>query len=177
MTMRSAPSPTNADRPRAFTLLEVLVVITILATAVMIVMPTMTNDTRLRLMAASTILTSDIELAQVMTIARPDEAVVVRFDAAGDRYWLAPAADPETPIDRADNGDPYVVVLGAGRASAATNVTFTLQDVTDGTLAFDAHGGILDFTAEPLITLGLDGEWIRLDVSASTGSVRETYGP
>ena len=52
-------------------------------------MPAFQEDNRLRLTAASAILASDIEYAQVLNIAHPDEPVVVVFDADGATYWLA----------------------------------------------------------------------------------------
>jgi hypothetical protein len=125
-------------------------------------------------MAASRVLASDIELAQVMTIAHPDNPVVVRFDADEPRYWLAYASAPETPIAREDNGDPYDVTFGVGRARSAAGVTFTLDQTPSNTLEFAAHGGLSDFTIAPAIRLACNTRGIQLAVSASTGSITES---
>jgi Tfp pilus assembly protein FimT len=153
-----------------------LITITIIATIAMIVAPSLTDDTRLRLMSASGVLISDIELAQVMTISHPDEPIVVRFDPTKDEYWLAYADTPATPMLRADNGEPYRLKLGEGRMLTAGTATLTVSDMTANTLEFNAQGGLEDFSATPQITISLDGEWVRLDVAPTTGSVTETFG-
>jgi len=170
------PPPTSTSR-RAFTLLEMLIVITIIATIAALVIPSFNDDSRLRLMAASSVITSDIELAQVMTISQPDQPMVVRFEPDHHRYHLARASDPATPINREDTGEPYRVTLGQGRASTAEGVTFTTAEIPDNTLAFNPQGGVDDFTTSPRITLSLAGRTITLDISASTGSITETAAP
>src|SRR5688572_18314175 len=91
---------------RAFTLLEMLVTMVIAATVAAIVAPMFSDDSRLRVMAASSIVASDIELAQVMTISRPDKPVVVSFDADGATYWLAYASSPGTALTLAGTTVP-----------------------------------------------------------------------
>jgi len=161
----------------AFTLLEVLVVITIIAAVAALVLPTFNDDSRLRLMAAAAVMTSDIELAQVMTISQPDDPVIVRFEPARNRYHLAWADTPGTPMTRQATDETYRVTMGIGRAATAEGVTFTTADVTDDILAFNPQGGMLDFASSPRITLSLDGRTITLDISPSTGSITETAGP
>ena len=90
----------HARRRTAFTLLELMVSVTIIAVAAAAVIPSYSDSGRARVIAATSIITSDIELAQVMTISYPSEPVVVRFDPAQNRYWLAYADSPETPIAR-----------------------------------------------------------------------------
>jgi len=167
----------NITGRSAFTLLEVLVVITILAVVAVLAAPSFSDDSRLRLMAASTILGSDIELAQVMTISQPENPVVVTLDVNQNRYWLAYASAPEVPMNRADTGDAYLVVMGEGRAATAIGVTLATTAISDDILVFNAQGGLEDFTAQPKITLALNGQWIELAIAPSTGTITETNGP
>src|SRR5688572_2454757 len=109
----------RGGRRAAFTLIEVLVALTLVAALAAIVAPMFSDDSRLRVMAASSIISSDIELAQVMTISHPDNPVVVCFDPGNASYWLAYAADPDTPLSREDTGEPYQVTLGLDRARSA----------------------------------------------------------
>jgi prepilin-type N-terminal cleavage/methylation domain-containing protein len=162
--------------PRAFTLLEMLITITILAVIAVAVTPLFSDDNRLRLIAASSVISSDIELAQVMTISYPDQPVMVRFDAGKQMYWLAYDWDPETPIVRETTGEPYVVVIGRGRASTAQDVAVTIADMTDHTIAFAGSGGLADFTTTPKIELGRNGAAITLVISPNTGSITEHEG-
>jgi len=158
----------------AFTLLEMLVALTILAAVASVVAPMLSDDSRLRAMAASCVLSSDIELAQVMTISHPDKPVVVRFAANAPRYWLAYASTPDTPLLREDNGEPYDVTLGFGRARGADGVTIALDQVTSNTITFAAHGGLDDFTHSPVVRLARNTRGIQLAISPNTGSIRES---
>ena len=75
-TIQSQHSSRRLRRPVGFTLLEMLITVTILAVVASLAAPMFSDDDRLRLMAAGGVLSSDIELAQVMTISYPDQPVV-----------------------------------------------------------------------------------------------------
>src|SRR5687768_8139513 len=111
----------SSSRHSAFTLVEMLVTVAVLALVAASVAPMFSDDRNLRVVAAARILSSDIEFAQVLTISKPEEPVVVRFDPANNTYWLAYAYDTETPMPRPDGGEPYLVELGTGRARSAIN--------------------------------------------------------
>ena len=151
--------------------MELLVTITIIAVVATLIAPTLNDDSTLRLMAASAILTSDIELAQVMTVSRPDKAVVVRLDPDQNRYWLAYASTPDTPIV-----PPGVTTFGQGRALTAVGVGLSATGVSDNTIEFNAQGGLTDFSVDPVIRLSLNERFFDLTLSATTGSVSETAG-
>lgn len=168
--------PRRPARPaslRAMTLLEMLLTVAVLSMLTVMVTPMFSDDSRLRVLAASQILSSDIELAQVMTISMPNEPIVVRFDPDGKTYWLALEIDPETPILREDTGEPYVVEFGAGRARSALGVTFALEDMTNSMLAFDATGALIDFTLTPLIHLNCADHGVTLMIKPMTGTIVE----
>ena len=167
---------TTRSSRHAFTLFELLVTIAIIAVTAVLVAPALRGDEQFRLLAAASILRSDIELAQVMSISAPEDPVVVRFDPANDRYWLALTSAPEVPILRADTEEPYVVTFGIGRAASALGVTYTVVDVTGNVLEFNPQGGLTDFQAEPRVTLNSDDRWIRLDIAPTTGTITETAG-
>jgi prepilin-type N-terminal cleavage/methylation domain-containing protein len=159
---------------RAFSLIEMLVALTIVAALASVVAPMFSDDSRLRVMAASSIIASDIELAQVMTIAHPDAPVVVRFQPSLGKYWLAYSASPNTPIAREDTGASYVVTLGEGRARGASGVTLVVEQMSSDTITFAPHGGLNDFTTTPLIKVSMGTRGIQLAVAPNTGSIRET---
>jgi prepilin-type N-terminal cleavage/methylation domain-containing protein len=162
---------------RGFTLLEAMVTITIIAVVAVTAAPLFSDEHRVRLMAASALIASDIEAAQVMTMSFPDQAVVVRFDPDQSRYWLAYSWDTETPIMRPDSGEYYDVVLGQGRAASALNVAFTLDQLSANMLEFNAQGGLVDFTARPSIQLGSGEGAVTLMIAPSTGTITEVQGP
>jgi prepilin-type N-terminal cleavage/methylation domain-containing protein len=169
--MRCSASRRWADR--GFTLVELLITISIIAIAAALVVPQMADDQAMRLEAAARVLVSDIELAQVLTIAQPDRPVVVRFDGDTQTYWLAYASDPDTPLPRGDTGDPYEVTLGLGRASAATDVTMAVFDMEDDTLTFNEQGGVEDMNTRPVIRLVSPARAIELHVTPTTGTIKE----
>ncbi len=159
---------------RAFTLIEVLVALTLVAAIAAVVAPMFSDDSRLRVMAASGIVRSDIELAQVMTISHPDDPVVVCFDPDNATYWLAYAADPTTPLPREDTGEPYQVTLGVDRARSAAAVSVTVEQMTSNRIEFAAHGGLTTFTTTPLINLVCGSQGIQLSIKPATGTVTES---
>jgi len=166
-------SRSNTAR-RGFTLMELMMTITIIIVAGALVLPKLSDDTQLRLVAAASILTSDIELAQVMTISHPGDPVVVQFDPEQEHYWLAYADDIDTPIPRPDNGRPYLIVFGQDRARSAAGVSLRLTEVTDNTLAFDAQGGVADISARPVIRLRLGTRFIDLQIAPTTGTITQS---
>ncbi len=165
------------DHPGGFTLIDLMVTLTIIAVMAAVLLPRMDDGGRLRLMAGSRLLASDIEMAQIMTISSPANPIVVKFGPSLDTYWLAAASDPDTPILRPGATQVYKVVFGVGRGRTAKDVTMALTDVTGGTLIFNEQGGILDPTLEPMIKLMHGSRWITLTVSTMTGTISETAGP
>jgi prepilin-type N-terminal cleavage/methylation domain-containing protein len=166
----------SPHRRIGFTLFELLVTLSIIAIVAAMVAPAFSDGDRLHLMAGASVMTSDIELAQVMTIADPSRPVVVRFDVGRSRYWLAYSDTPDAPIARADTGAPYLVVLGEDRASGAAGVTFTVTGLSQPILTFNGQGGLQDFISTPQITLSLNGKTITVAIAATTGTVSQTSG-
>jgi len=169
MMTRSRTNPTR----RGVTLIDLMMTITIIIVAGVLVTPKFSDDARLRLIAAAGLVTSDIELAQVMTISHPAEPVVVSFDPTNDRYWLAYADAPGVPIPRHDNGRPYLVTFGKDRARGATGVSLNLTDMAGNVLGFDAQGGIADISAQPVIRLLVGTSFIDLRIAPTTGTITQ----
>lgn len=159
---------------RAFSLLEVLVSLAILAMIGAMVLPGFTNENQLRVMAAASILTSDIEYAQVLNITTPDMPVIVRIDPDNARYWLAYEWSPNTPIPREDTGEPYLVEFGTGRASAAFGVSITVVDPDHTSFGFDPQGSVKDAATPPVITLTQGAQSITTTITLSTGSMSQS---
>jgi prepilin-type N-terminal cleavage/methylation domain-containing protein len=157
-----------------FTLIDLLVTITIIAVLSAMVIPRLQDDARLRLIGASRMIASDIELAQLMTIANPEDPTVVRFQTGTGEYWLASAATPDDPIDRAGVPQGYRVIFGQGAAVHAGGVTIAAADIENATLTFNAQGGIEDLTSEPVVIVMLGARWIKLHISPTTGVITES---
>lgn len=158
---------------RAYSLFELLVTLSIVVAIAAVILPAASSEDLLRVRAASAVLRSDIELAQAMSIADPDAPVVVRFDVDRSRYWLAYAGTPDTPLPRAETGQPYLVVLGDGRARGAEGVTMTLDNITDGTITFAMDGGLVGTNDHAVIALDRNDAFLIVAAAPSTGTVRE----
>ena len=153
-----------------------MVTVTIIVVMAAMIIPNLPDDAQLRLIAGSRLLSSDLEMAQIMTIANPEEPIVVKFEPSLGRYWLAEADDVDTPIKRPGSTGAYLVEFGKGDARSASGVSMGLTGITDDTIAFSAQGGIEDFTSSPEIKLLHGTRWIKLTISPTTGSIKETAG-
>ena len=164
------------DRSGGFTLIDLMMTMTIIAVMATVLIPRLGNDGRARLIAGSRVMSSDIEMAQIMTISNPTAPIIVKFDPSSSTYWLAPADDPDNPILRPGATQLYRVTFGAGRGRTAREVTFELTDVTGNVLAFNEQGGVSNPTTAPEIKLIYGPRWIKLNVSTMTGVISETAG-
>ncbi len=159
---------------RAFTLIELMISVSILGIVVLAVMPSFTTDAPLKLIATANIVTSDIEYAQALTLADPSDPVIVRIDPEAEQYWLALTSDPETPIPRPESLDEeseYVIQFGDNAEDTLQGVSITAVDFdTENTLAFDAFGR-LEQLEDLAFKLTNESGDLYVVVTASTGSV------
>ncbi len=83
----------------------------------------------------------DVSYARSLTIAMPDDPIVIKVDGANNRYWLARASDPDTPIMHPWTGEPYLVQCGPDGPEGLESVSIVGIDFGgDDTLSFDALG-------------------------------------
>jgi Tfp pilus assembly protein FimT len=154
---------------RGVLLVDLLVSLAVLGIILLAVIPAVRPEEPMRLIAASTILASDIEFAQSATLATPQDPTIVRFDPDAGHYWLARASEPETPIDR-PGGGPYEVIFGSGDAETLIGVTLATESITDDTVTYDAFGRLVQLS-NAVVRLSNDAGDIVVSVRATTGSV------
>lgn len=164
----------HSNAHRAFTLIELMVVVTIAAVLATMVLPMMRNDDRLSLVATSSLVTSDIEFAQSLSISNPSRPAAIKFTPMTSSYHIAYADDLDTPMTRSDTGAAYAVTFGQGRATSAKGVTMRVDHTTNNTIIFESHGGLTDFSETPIVTLRSGDKWIKLTIEPTTGSISET---
>ncbi len=122
----------NAARPRAFTLIEILVVVVIMGIAAAVIVPTISDRDDLKAAAGARILMSDLMYAQNRAITtQTKHYVIFNNTAAPYSYRIAtsvtPVVDITHPVTKAST---YVVTFGA-------NGTPGLSDVSLGTVTFE----------------------------------------
>ncbi len=157
---------------RAFTMIEMLISLSVLAIACAMIIPLSGSTTLARADAAARILRADIEYAQVRTIAHPDDPVSLVLAEDGSGWWVARSSDPDVPLPHERTGEPYEVILGQGRASMTTNVGVTSTGLHGRILQFDSLGGLNGPLVDPVISLRCDTSEVQLTVHASTGFIQ-----
>lgn len=155
---------------RGFTLIDLLITCAVIAIVLVAVVPGMSNDDSLRIIAAGNVLTADLEYAQSATLASPSDPTVVRIDEKGTGYWLALASEPDTPIKRPGSDEDYSITFGVGGADVLTGITLQAVDMVSPTIIFDGFGRLADPTDAVLRLTNSTGS-IDVTVRASTGSV------
>ncbi|MDH3584769.1 MAG: prepilin-type N-terminal cleavage/methylation domain-containing protein [Phycisphaerae bacterium] len=157
-------------RRNAFTLIEILITLAIIAIALGIALPTIGSLSTTRLREAASLLAADLEFARVDTIAHSDEPRMIVFDPATATYHIALASDPVTPITNPVDGQPYLVKFGLRRAGQLDGVAISSVTVDggDNQLGFGMYGQ-LDQAAAAVITLEAEGTKIDITLHPTTG--------
>jgi prepilin-type N-terminal cleavage/methylation domain-containing protein len=158
---------------RGFTLLELMVTVALMAAVAATVLPAFQDEARLELNSAANLVSSDIELAQVINITAPGQPLILRFDPGGNRYWLARPEAPLVAVPAPGRTEPYLVQLGAGRATHSAGVTMEIEGMSGDALAFSAQGGLSDLGTTPAVILRQGDRSIRVTVSPATGTVTQ----
>lgn len=159
-------------RSRGFTLFELVIALVILGIISLIVVPSLLRGQGARAVTtAASMLAADIEYCESACINTPQAPCVIKFDVANNRYWVARASTPDTPLPNSlVDGTPYVVDFATGRSATLNGVT--IVSVTPATtLAFDAFGRPNSGGATPTITFSGGGSTATVTIDPTTGEV------
>ena len=149
----------------AFTLLEILVVVVILAVIAMLAGPMLSSAGGIQIRSAANVIAADIEYAKSMAISRGQNYSVV-FDVSADSYWIEDAVGNtiEHPVNKGSN---YMVSFGGNTSLDKVdiiNVDFgSMSSVTFNLLGNPDNGGTVQLQA--------DGSTATIAVEAVTGFV------
>ncbi len=163
---------TSPRRPhrRAFTLIDLMLALAVLAIMMVVVVPSAQPDEQVKLLAAATRLAADVEFAQSASLSTPGDPTVVRFAADGSGYWLALKSDADTPILIPNSDEPFQVVFGQGDARGLEGMTAGLTAQDADTIEFDAFGRLTE-PDDASIKLENTAGATYISVKATTGSV------
>jgi len=166
---------------RAYTLLEVLVVVTILGTAAAIVVPSMSSAGNLRVQAAVREVVSDITFAQSDAVAYQARRAIIFYEGEG-RYILCEVRgsviDPDVDalFDSTRDGQRYEVLFDEQRTGGAAIIEVDFDG--DNVLIFDELGGPIETADGDRPSSGgfirirdAMGQTFRIDIEAYTGRV------
>lgn len=172
--------PRAMTRARGYTLIEVLVVVTVMGIAGAVVVPSMSGANTLKVQAAVRSVVADVTFAQMDALAYQEPRGIV-FDVDANRYTLVSITGDEVDLaadalyDPKGPGQRYVMNLDDHDFGGAR---ITDLDLNGGdTLIFDELGGPVaaagsdEISSGGSITLDSANGRFRIDIAAFTGRV------
>lgn len=179
----ATPRRTTDRIARAYTLVEVLVLVVIMGIAGAVVIPSMSGAGTLRVQAGVRTVVADITFAQMDALSYQESRAIV-FDAENNRYTLVEVVGGEIDPDANALYDPhgpgqrYIVELGKHDFGGAR---LTDVDLNGGdTLIFDPMGGPVaaadsdELSSGGSVTLQAPQGTFRINIAAFTGRVTVT---
>jgi len=159
-----------------FTFIELMIVAVVAAILVISTMPDSRATERRTAFEFLQRFEADIAYAQSMSIARPDDPVMIRIDASADVYWLARASTPDTPIKHPRTGRSYVVAAGDSKNSdyQGVDIVGAISGDTDA-MVFNSTGGI-DADASSYLLVSSGDNDLQLEIANATGKTEITRG-
>ena len=125
----------------AFTFVELMIVVVVAAILTLAAWPDRDADEASALDAASDALEGDIQYARSLAILDPDDPVVLKADPATQRYWIAKASSPDTPVENPATGKPYVVQFGTAEDDMRSSLKLSADALgATNTLTFTSSG-------------------------------------
>lgn len=154
---------------QAFTLIEVLIVVTVVAIIASMVGPMLGDTAAAQLRAAAQMVVADLEFAQLASVSHGEDTRVVVFDTANATYYIGTQTSPTTPLVNPIDGKDYLVQFGSGRASALNDVSISAYALGgDDHIGFGIYGQ-LDQTVAASITLAAAGNTVTITLDPITG--------
>lgn len=165
----TAPLPTR--RSAGFSLVEMMITVTILGIAGAMVMPMLRPNHDAKLRSAASLLAADLDACRAEAVAHGEDPRLIVFDTTAHAYHLAASSDPDTPINHPTSGGEYIVRFGTTDTTQLSGVTIQSVSVGgDDQLGFGIYGQ-LDQPTDATITLASGGATITLTLDAPTGEV------
>lgn len=165
----------NSSKNKAFTLIEMLMVVVILAISALIVVPQMSAAGTVQLRAASSVIAADLEYAKSLSISTQQWHSVV-FNPAGDSYQIQDSSGNIV----ASNMNPsaqYIVDFSNNSRLSRVNLSVASFDGSS-TITFDYLGspysgsGMSTPMTSGNISLIVDGNNVQVLVEPVTGYIR-----
>ncbi|MBN2560686.1 MAG: prepilin-type N-terminal cleavage/methylation domain-containing protein [Phycisphaerae bacterium] len=160
----------------AFTIVELIVVVVVAAILALMAMPDSDTAAKEQGGRVATTFEADVHYARSLSIARPDDPVVIKVDGDGNRYWLAKAASPDTPIAHPRTGLPFLRQFGPDGDPGMEQVQLVACDLGgDAVLGFDSLGGLDQQTPAilQLTSAGADYEVVVAPIATRTVTTKK----
>jgi prepilin-type N-terminal cleavage/methylation domain-containing protein len=156
-------------RKIGFTLIELMIVMVVIAIIALVVVPTFRDPTSMRLREAARLVVADIEAVRIQSLTNSQDPRLLVIDSAANRYYIAAASDPSTPLINPIGNVPYDTTLGVGRAAMARTVSIQSHTFgADNRVQFGTYGQLDQATAANLV-LAADGMSVTISIDPVTG--------
>jgi len=160
------------QRRSAFTVYEVLVASIIFAILAGLALNSAAQVEGNEIEAGGRLFHSMVEYAQSASITRSDVGYLVKVDSDAEKFWLATAAAPNTPITHPVTRKPFVVQLGNGSPQGLTAIQITGYDLGgDNVVRFDGTGA-MDQDTPATIEFGIGSERYEIEVDPWLGKLK-----
>jgi Tfp pilus assembly protein FimT len=150
-------------------MMELVMVVVVVAIITSWVLPDSNTEATQQGESAGKRLESDISFARSLSIARPDDPVVIKFDPPDDSYWLARSSAENTPILHPVTGKPYKVMYGAKSNCGLTRVSITGVDLGGDAILKFKGTGVLDQSTAAVVQMSAGGSTCEVVVSPKSG--------
>jgi type II secretion system protein H len=162
-------------RGAGFTLIEVVVVITILGILAWLAFPSLSTINEIRLDAAARRVASDLRYAQNRAIGS-HTIHGVRFDVGAGRYIVYAANSGSAVVNPADRGKTLVVTFASLAETRGVSIESASFGTTPG-VTFDFYGVPRDTAGVDLTTAGrvvllYQGQRDTVQVAPQTGAIQ-----
>jgi prepilin-type N-terminal cleavage/methylation domain-containing protein len=165
----------HQKQKRAFTLVEMTIVIVILAIAAVLALPMFSSAASTRLEAAATMIAADLEYARTLAVSNQQRYTVI-FDESNDKYEIRDS-DNELVEDPMKPGSNFVINFSTeSRLSGVTisSADFdSLQSISFDYLGSPYSGATLNtpLAADGVISLQASGSSATVTVCPVTGYI------
>lgn len=163
-------------RGRGFTIVEVLIVVSIVGIIAAIVGPRIGQTATHTLPSAARLLAADLQYAQLQSIQRAgDDLAGVLFFDDGSGYRLGFIDDDITaPMPEPSSHQDFEVRFGQGRAASLDGITISATSLNDETyLTFNVFGGLEQASSDnATITLSAQGMSVTITIDPTNGHIQ-----
>ncbi len=158
-------------RQHGFTIIELMLSITILAIVSALAVPLFGNNDLLQIDVARRLLISDIEYSQILAITNPDDEIALVINENGKGWHIATTDDIETPLQNNYSEEPLVRTFGQGSAFSSPDAVVS-GNIQDNTIVFNSNGGLIDFTQSAEVIIYCGESVTRVIINPTTGSIQ-----
>jgi len=161
---------------RGFTYIELMIAVVVVAILVVAALPDEQASAGEEGRQFARKYEADVAFARSLTIARPDDPVVLKVDPANDRYWLARRSTPDTPIQHPRTKRPYIVQAGPTGQPGSKRVSIYAADFEGGAFLEFTPTGETTLDAAALLQLASGNTQYEVAISPAAGEAATSDG-